>query len=58
MEDLLERRVVVRDDVTIYYADVEMYRYRKGPAMTTDKRREITNIGLGDPDAFEQMFPK
>jgi len=58
MDDLVERRVAVKDDITIPYAEIEMCRYRKGPALTADKCREITNIGLGDENALERIFPK
>lgn len=57
MEDLVQRGAVIRDDMTVPYAEVELCRYRKAPALTEDKCREITRILLGDENSLERMFP-
>jgi len=57
MYDLAGRGIALKDHLSIPYGDIEMNRYRKGPALTADKCREITNIGLGDENALDRIFP-
>jgi hypothetical protein len=56
-DDLVRRRIVVKEDMTIPYEDFDMNRYSIGPALTGDKRGTITTIGSGDPKLFDQLFP-
>ncbi|HYT02499.1 MAG TPA: hypothetical protein VEL70_06280, partial [Candidatus Acidoferrum sp.] len=57
MYDLAGRGIALKDHLSIPYGDIEMNRYRKGPALTADKCRQITNIGLGDENAIDRIFP-
>jgi hypothetical protein len=57
MTDLVDRRLAVRED-TIHYGEIEMQKYRRGPALNEDGCRRITSVGLGEPDTYNQFFPK
>jgi hypothetical protein len=48
MTDLVDRRLAVRED-TIHYGEIEMQKYRRGPALNEDGCRRITSVGLGEP---------
>jgi hypothetical protein len=56
MTDLVERRIVVRED-TINYGEIEMQKYRRGPALDEEGCLKITSIGMGDPDTYNRFFP-
>ena len=56
MYDLAGRGIALKDHLSIPYGDIEMNRYRKGPALTADKCREITNIGLAMKMLLTEFF--
>ena len=56
MYDLAGRGIALKDHLSISYGDIEMNRYRKGPALTADKCREITNIGLAMKMLLTEFF--
>ena len=57
MTDLVQRRIVVREEDTINYGEIEMQKYRKGPVLDEEGCRRITSIGMGDPDTYNRFFP-
>src|SRR5205807_3030131 len=56
MYDLAGRGIALKDHFSISCGDIEMNRYRKGPALTADKCREITNIGLAMKMLLTEFF--
>jgi hypothetical protein len=57
MTDLVNRRIVVREEDTINYGEIKMQKYRRGPALDEEGCRRITSIGLGDLDTYNRFFP-
>jgi hypothetical protein len=58
MTDLVERRIVVREEDTINYGEIEMQKYQRGPALGEEGCRRVTSIGLGDLDTYNKFFPE
>jgi hypothetical protein len=57
MTDLVNRHIALKVEETIPYGDREMNKYRSGPALNEERCHEITGIGLGDEDTYNQLFP-
>jgi hypothetical protein len=57
MTDLVKRGVVYREDETIPFGDIEMYKYKRGRSLTKVRCDKIIGTGLGDKKIYSQLFP-
>jgi hypothetical protein len=57
MTDLVKRGVAYREDETIPFGDIEMYKYKRGRSLTKVRCDKIIGTGLGDKKIYSQLFP-
>ena len=57
MTDLLKRGIAYREDETIPFGDLEMYKYKKGRSLTKVRCDKLVGIGLGDRKIYSHLFP-